>query len=235
MLHEKTVEAGTLALIKKLSSDKVLNNFVLVGGTALALQLGHRKSIDIDLFTPRAFDAESLARRLETVYRAQLVGVLGNTVTSEIDDVRTMLMAHQYPWVKPPQTIDGIRIASLEDIGAMKFNAIINSGTRIKDYIDVYALLQQRNLGQLMDAYTKKYQGSSPVIAKNALLYHKEIDFGTDVKMMGGPLKWPEVVKRLKEALREPRKVFQNKDVSANERKDQGEDVSKGLRRGRAR
>jgi hypothetical protein len=58
MLHEETLEAGTLALIRTLSADNRLNDFVLVGGTALALQLGHRKSIDIDLFTPHPFYGE---------------------------------------------------------------------------------------------------------------------------------------------------------------------------------
>lgn len=233
MLHEKTVEEGTLALIRKLSADKTLNDFVLVGGTALALQVGHRKSVDIDLFIPKPFDTASMAKRLEEEYQAQRVGVLGNAVVGEIDGVRTMLLAHQYPWIKAPRENEGIRMASLDDIGAMKLNAIVNSGMRIKDYIDMHVLLQHRSLDQMMDAYVRKYPGSSATIARNALLYHKEVDFGTKVDMIGQPLKWPEIVKRLKEAVKEPKRVFQRMEASV--KKDQGEDVSKGLGKGRGR
>jgi hypothetical protein len=56
MLHEETVSEGTLALIRRMTQDEMLKDFTLVGGTALALQLGHRKSVDIDLFGSRDFD-----------------------------------------------------------------------------------------------------------------------------------------------------------------------------------
>lgn len=233
MLHEGTIEAGTLDLIKRLSADKALHDFVLVGGTALALQLGHRRSIDIDMFIPKAFDAESIVKHLEAVYGAIHTGVLGNAATGDIGKVSAIFMAHQYPWVKPPQELEGIRMASLDDIGAMKLNAIVNSGDRLKDYVDVHTLLEHRNLEQLMNAYIKKYAGSSKIIARNALLYHKEIDFSTRVDMMKGPLKWPAIQRRLQDAANEPKRLFQGKDASIQ--KDQGEDVSKGLRRGRGR
>lgn len=77
MLHEETVERETLALIRRLSGDDFLKNFVLVGGTALSLQLGHRKSIDIDLFTPRPFIADSVVKHLVTMYKAEDIHVLG--------------------------------------------------------------------------------------------------------------------------------------------------------------
>lgn len=82
MLHTETVEAGTLALIKRLSGDPVLKNFVLVGGRALSLQLGHRKSIDIDLFSPVAFDAKVLGDHLNTQYKGERIQVLTNGVFS---------------------------------------------------------------------------------------------------------------------------------------------------------
>jgi Nucleotidyl transferase AbiEii toxin, Type IV TA system len=78
MLREETVEAGTLVLIKRLSSDQEFNNFVLVGGTALSLQLGHRKSIDIDLFNEHAFDGQRVAAHLRSAYGASRAAVDGN-------------------------------------------------------------------------------------------------------------------------------------------------------------
>lgn len=64
MLYTQTVEAGTLDLIKELIKDKELDSFNLVGGTALSLKLGHRMSVDIDLFTDRNFDSLHLSRHL---------------------------------------------------------------------------------------------------------------------------------------------------------------------------
>jgi hypothetical protein len=99
-------------------------------------------------------------------------------------------------------------MASLEDIAAMKLNAIVNSGQRLKDYFDVHYLLEQRSLGQLTVAYAAKYPDMNVAIAKNALLYHKEINFKVDLGLLDKELKWAEVKKRLKEAVAEPKRVF---------------------------
>jgi hypothetical protein len=68
MLHEETVEASTLALIRRLMADENLADFYLVGGTALSLKLGHRISIDIDLFTGKDFDSAAICKHLKAVY-----------------------------------------------------------------------------------------------------------------------------------------------------------------------
>ena len=65
MLHEETVTGDTLALIRKLQADQLFNEFYLVGGTALSLRIGHRKSIDIDLFTRKSFDTSRYLEYLE--------------------------------------------------------------------------------------------------------------------------------------------------------------------------
>jgi hypothetical protein len=70
MLHTETVESGTLVFITRLSQDAALNNFVLAGGTALSLQLGHRKSIDLDFLSTSPFDSRETARHLAHRYSA---------------------------------------------------------------------------------------------------------------------------------------------------------------------
>ena len=104
MLHKETVEKGTLALIKKLSSDEKLKDFVLVGGTALALQIGHRKSVDIDLFSKQPFDKNAIAEHLKANYATDMVNVERSdyTVHAYISNVRTTLIRHNYPDVNPP-------------------------------------------------------------------------------------------------------------------------------------
>jgi hypothetical protein len=157
MLYTETVEAKTLDLIKKLMADSELKDFNLVGGTALSLQIGHRISEDIDLFSQKAFDSLGLKKHLERDYGAINKMVEGNTIRAEIGDVKLDILAHQYPMVKPIVVVDGIRFTSLEDIGAMKINAIARDGTRVKDFIDMYSLLEYKSLKQLVSAYVKKY------------------------------------------------------------------------------
>lgn len=143
MLYKETVAPQTLDLIERFFKDARLDEFVLVGGTALSLQIGHRISIDIDLFSDKPFDAANIASHLQKNYSAESVKTLKNGVFCFIEDIKVDVMSHQYPWVKDLIVSEGIRMVSLEDIGAMKLHAIVQSGSRLKDFIDIYFLLEQ--------------------------------------------------------------------------------------------
>src|SRR5690349_3583153 len=99
MLRTKSVEQGTLDLIKKLMADEKFKAFNLVGGTALALMIGHRISVDIDLFSTTAFNAPQLGDHLTTNYNVQEVQILKNGVFCYVNDVKIDLIAHQYPLI----------------------------------------------------------------------------------------------------------------------------------------
>lgn len=157
MLRTQTVEKRTLDLIQRLMEDETLNDFNLVGGTALALKIGHRLSIDIDLFSINSFDAPGIATHLTKAHSAHIATILKNGVFSFIDKIKIDVLAHQYPLVEKVEFQDGIRMVSLKDIGAMKLNAIYNNGTRLKDFIDIYALLELFTLNQLLLACFQKY------------------------------------------------------------------------------
>jgi len=88
MLHTKTVEARTLDLIKRLMSDEKLKDFRLVGGTALSLCIGHRISIDIDLFNDQDFDASSIKEHLQGNYTTDRLNAITNGVFGFIDNVK---------------------------------------------------------------------------------------------------------------------------------------------------
>ena len=97
MLHEETIEKSTLELLNKLMGDGSFSNFVLVGGTALALQIGHRTSVDLDMFSSQPFNTEELADYLRTNYSFELDFISTNTVKGEINGVQVDCIAHQYP------------------------------------------------------------------------------------------------------------------------------------------
>ncbi|GGB01576.1 nucleotidyl transferase AbiEii/AbiGii toxin family protein [Puia dinghuensis] len=233
MLHKETVAVEALDLIKKLSSDLLLKDFILVGGTALALQLGHRKSVDIDLFTHKDFDSQKLGEHIRTAYGAEVSHILKNGIFSLIGGIKTDMIAHQYKMLNPPVEIDGIRMASLEDIGAMKLHAIVNSGKRAKDFADMYYLLEHMNLTQLMSAYTMKYPERNEAIARNALLYNKDAKFIDIVDILVNPLIARDIKKRLKEAVLSPAKIFGStaKENKPGVEKKPVEGQRKGIRR----
>jgi hypothetical protein len=213
MLHTETVETGTLDLIKRLMADAELKDFFMVGGTALSLLIGHRISIDIDLFTEKDFNAGSLRQHLEQYYQMADGKTIGNGVFGFIDNVKVDVIAHKYPLIKPLQTTDGIRMASLEDIGAMKLNAIAGSGNRLKDFVDVYYLLEHKPFRFLGTAYEQKYPDVNIQIAGNSLLYFNDIDHSVSVKLMNGIVNWDKINKRLHQAVYNPMKIFPSAEI----------------------
>ena len=108
--------------------DEILKDFFLVGGTALALQLGHRISIDLDLFSKNSFDRANMLSALENKYSFQLAYEASNTLKGEIAGVQVDLITHNYPLVKPLIETEGVRMATPDDIAAMKLNAISGDG-----------------------------------------------------------------------------------------------------------
>lgn len=107
----------------------------------MALQLGHRNSIDIDLFTRNNFEPSAIMNLLQPHFPVQSSFAANNTLLSFVNQVKVDFITHNYSLVLPPIEEEGITYLSLEDIAAMKLNAISNSGKRLKDFIDIYFLL----------------------------------------------------------------------------------------------
>ncbi|MDN3550516.1 nucleotidyl transferase AbiEii/AbiGii toxin family protein [Mucilaginibacter aquaedulcis] len=223
MLHEETVKPGTLDLIYKLMRDQHFQFFYLVGGTALALKLGHRESIDIDLFNTGDFDAEKLAGHLEKQYNALIRRQKSNYVSGSIFDVDFDLISHKYPVVKQIETIQGIRMMSLEDIAAMKINAIVHSGQRIKDFIDIHYLLQEFEYNDILEFYCNKYPNVDRSQARNSLLYHNDIDFNVPVILKDKSLRWQHVRASINDAIAKHDRERQNQEFNRDD--DNSEDI----------
>lgn len=209
MLHKETVSSEMWELLQKLMKDEMLKDLSLVGGTALSLKIGHRISIDIDLFTTKGFDEMALLKHLANKYPEVLIrDMFNNTILLDIDKIKVDILSHQYPWQKPVETKEGIRLASLEDIGAMKLHAIFQNGTRIKDFIDMHFLLEHHPLRTYLEAYQNKY-GGNQAMATYALLYHKNIDHEAKVKMLKGKeTDMEKIGERLKKAVLNPSLKF---------------------------
>lgn len=228
MLHKETVKPGTLDLIKKLMRDQQINSFHLVGGTAMALQMGHRESIDIDLFNSGDFDSAQLADHLKTPYDARVKRQNGNYISGSILNVDFDIISHKYPTIRNIDPQEGIRIMSLEDIAAMKINAIVNSGRRVKDFIDIHYLLKKFSYENIMDFYHIKYPKADLVIARLALLYHGEVDLTVPVILKDEKLTWEIVKSSINSAVYEYDWMQHNPGFNR-----EGSDNSEHTRRGR--
>lgn len=208
MLHTQTVEPKTLELLKKLQSEPLLQSFNLVGGTALALRIGHRKSIDLDLFTHEDFDISELKEMLVERYNMQVAYERGRALKGFINGVMVDLIRFNYPDLQSPENIDGIRLASIPDIIAMKLSAIAQNGTRIKDFIDIATLSTLYSLDEMLKFYTDKFPNVNILMPTKALTYFDEIDFDEPVVMTSSEFDWNKVATRLRDMAKNPNKVF---------------------------
>jgi hypothetical protein len=131
-----------------------------------------------------------------------------NGIFCFIDNIKVDLIAHQYPILKPLKMEDGIRMLSMEDISAMKLSAILNSGRRLKDFVDMYFLLEKFPLEKMTDALVQKYPDVNVQMAQNALLYHSDINIDEKVDFLGRKISLMEIEGRLKAAVANPKQVF---------------------------
>ncbi|RRJ92907.1 nucleotidyl transferase AbiEii/AbiGii toxin family protein [Flavobacterium macacae] len=206
MLHKETVSAEMWELLQKLMKDEKLKDYFLVGGTALALRLGHRLSVDIDLFTTKDFDSKEMFKYLKEAYRAELIedGLSNNTVLAFIGNIKVDVLTHNYPLVAPLEYNDGIRMVSNQDIGAMKLHAIHQSGERYKDFVDMAFLLEHAPLKNYLDSYHQKYK-QDPYWACIGLKTYDRIESIKGVGILKGKGKsFNEIKAILEKALKNP-------------------------------
>ena len=191
MLHLETIEPKTLELLRKLQSLSIFEHSRLVGGTALALQLGHRKSIDLDMFgtidaSPEEIqDACKEAGEIEISKKSKKINIYW------VDGIKVDCVNYPFEWLDDCQIIDGIRLASVNDIAAMKISAIINRGTK-KDFIDIYFLLKELSLNHILDLYDQKYPDGSRFIAMKSLTYFEDAE-SDPMPYIFSDITWDEV------------------------------------------
>ena len=200
MLHLGAVESRTLGLLKSLHGIAELQHFYLAGGTALALRFGHRLSIDLDFFTAAPFEGDDLLRVLDQYYAVTIMAQAKNTLTVSLDSVKVDFIRHDYPIIKPVSAINELRIASPEDIGAMKLNSITNRGAK-KDFFDLHELLRHFPLSTLFGFYVQKYRYADVSIALKSISYFDDAEIEPDPVSLR-KLSWNTIKKDLSEVVR---------------------------------
>ncbi len=157
----------------------------------MALQIGHRQSVDIDLFGPIEATHEELT---EALCQITTVTTLRNSPKIHLylmDGIKVDLVDYRYQWLAPEMEEEGVRLASIEDIAAMKIAAVVGRGTR-KDFIDIAALLERYSLEELLCFYEQKYPDASSFIALKSLAYFDDAESDPMPRMFTSA-RWPQV------------------------------------------
>ena len=216
MLQEQVISASTLSLLTELSKDEKLQSFYLVGDTALALQLGHRKSEGIDLHTANDIDTIYLNAYLSQKYSFSQTYVAENTLKGDIAGVKVDMISFPYRMIRPLVIEEGIRLASIEDIVAMKLSAIAQNGSRLKDFVDVAYLSTIMSLSDMVGCYAEKFVNSNPAIPMKAITYFNDINFKESIVMVNAKYRWGDIERRIISMERNPGKIFPMPPLSLN-------------------
>jgi hypothetical protein len=195
--------------------DEKMSDFLLAGGTNLALRIGHRTSIDLDLFSYQRFAAVPLAEYLIEKFNLKTTDVRPeNTVQGYIEGVKMDIIAHIYPLVEKPFVEDGVRLYSLSDIAAMKLGAISNNGTRLKDFVDIAYLSTKMSFSQMLYAFAIKYKNASTLIAIRGLSYFNDIKFNTVIELTKSrKFDWNKIRRRILQMIKYENKVFDTEPI----------------------
>lgn len=196
MLSFQTVVPHTLELLTELMDVPLFSEMRLVGGTALALQYGHRQSVDLDFFGKLSADVSEIHDVLANIGSHTIYTNTQNIKIFEVNGVKVDFVNYKYDWIDDIVTEGNLRLASPKDIAAMKVNAIEGRGSR-KDFIDIYFLLKHFTLNEILEFYKQKYPEHSVFRALMSLNYFDDAEQQVMPKMLV-PFDWNELKEKLK-------------------------------------
>lgn len=202
MLYESTVSADTLSLLKNLMGINELNDYNLAGGTALALQMGHRLSYDLDFFGRGDMSIEEVTGLIPASYFIQEMHRTKNILVLDVDGIKVDFVLYKYPMIRPLLEEGGIRLFSIEDIAAMKLDAIKGRG-RKRDFYDLYFLLNHYGLSELLAFHQEKYQQDTRFLILKSMSYFDDAENDPPVRLTGEEIHWEDVKSTIKKYLQD--------------------------------
>lgn len=150
--------------------------FYLAGGTALALQIRHRTSLDFDFYTEKKFDVRKLREEFDSRFKkVQEIYIAEDTLGLAVNSINISFFRYPYPLIRPPERLESVSVASPEDIAAMKIIAISQRGKR-RDFIDIYFLIKNFGLKKILEFTQEKYSMFNIYVGLQGLVYFKDAD-----------------------------------------------------------
>jgi hypothetical protein len=194
-MHPETIDEQTMRVFEKIKKLDILKAFYLAGGTALAIEFGHRKSIDLDFFSKENFSSAELKKLLPEIGKVVVIGEEDGTLHCTVDGVKVSFLRYEYALLFPLVEFEGVLMADERDIAAMKIDAISSRGSK-KDFFDLHVLLKKYQLQELVGFFQKKFNN----IQYNMLHILKSLTFFADAEddpmpMMLVDERWEDVKK----------------------------------------
>ena len=189
MLHLETLEPGALAILKRLMAVPALQDYSLVGRTALALRYGHRLSVDLDLFSERKMDHAKVLKGLSKEFGGDFEYKPSKAtwaVFCRVAGVKVDVVRYPHTRIAEVVEIDGIRLYDDVDIAPMKLQAILGRGKK-KDFWDLHELLKAHGLQWIMDKHAIKYPNHMLAISiPHAITYFVDAEYSDDPVSLKG-------------------------------------------------
>jgi Nucleotidyl transferase AbiEii toxin, Type IV TA system len=194
-MNLKCLSPATRKVLKLIAPVISKYGFVLAGGTAASLHLGHRKSIDFDLFARQTFQPGELLRDIGRL--GLMLSVLqeeSGTLTISANGVKISFFYHPYDFIEPTKILSGVIVAGLVDIAAMKTIAMMQRGAK-RDYVDLYYILQDIPFSKVANNLVERYGSSriNPLVAGKALVYFQDADSDPDPEYLEEGVAWSKV------------------------------------------
>jgi len=205
-MHAEVMPPAQQGLLRRLGPLAARRGFYLGGGTAVAIHLGHRRSVDLDWFTgePLTEPLRLAAALREAGVPVAVEAVEAGTLHGEADGVRLSFLEYRYPLVHPPVEWApfGCSLASLEDLACMKLSAVAGRGAR-KDFLDLYALGRRHlSLPRMLDLYQRKFQTADVGHVLFSLTYFDDAEVEAMPEMLWD-LDWQDVRRTIEGWVRE--------------------------------
>lgn len=187
-MHKQTLAKNTERVLEKIAGSGISEDFYLAGGTALALELGHRKSDDLDWFSSKPFSNDRVKKKLSEIGAFELTSEEQGTIHGVLDEVKVSFLEYGYGMLYPFVRFENANLADERDIAAMKIDAMSSRGSR-KDFVDMYFLLKKYSILDLIGFFEQKYKN----IQFNKLHILKSMTFFADAEAEPMPIMMQQV------------------------------------------
>ncbi|HUM64318.1 MAG TPA: nucleotidyl transferase AbiEii/AbiGii toxin family protein [Chitinophagaceae bacterium] len=202
MLCSQTVAPTTLALLKRLCREPLLEAFALGGGTGIALQKGHRISIDLDFFTNQPFTNSVIYKCITGLQaKAELIFEQNQTMMFIIDNVKVDFILYPFAWLHPFVLADDCRFIHPEDIIPMKLQAVSNRFAK-KDFYDLEALLADYTLAEMLGIFERKFPDIDTGFLIHSLTHFDVADTEESPVLLPSSKSWQQVKENLQNAVK---------------------------------
>jgi predicted nucleotidyltransferase component of viral defense system len=173
----------------------------LKGGTALALQMGHRISVDLDFFGNKEFSPDEIVDLLQDLKPLTMISQRKNILILNVQNVKVDFVNYRYPLIADLIREGSIRLHAPEDIAAMMLAAIAGRG-RKRDFYDIHFLFSLFTLRQMMDYYNRKFEDGSEMMVARSLTFFEDADLDEMPNLVGELVPWPNVRHRILQEVR---------------------------------